>query len=334
MNTKVKSALFLVFGLLVLLAACAPFPGTPRPATPATVAAASPVPAEVAATELPGSATLAASPSATAEPSPTANPSLRFAVIGDFGESGKPEADVARLVRGWDPDIIITTGDDNYPNGSAATIDANIGQYFHEYIFPYTGKYGAGAAENRFFPSLGNHDWNTAGAKPYLDYFSLPGNERYYDFVRGPVHFFAVDSDDREPDGVGSKTVQAAWLQQALAASTSPWNIVYFHHPPYSSGMHTSREWMRWPFAAWGADAILSGHDHTYERLLVDGLPYFVNGAGGNGLYDFPDILPESQFRFNANYGAMLVTATGTDLHFEFYNRSGKLIDQYEVQKP
>ena len=334
MNTKVKSVLFLVSGLLVLLAACAPFPGTPRPVTPSAAAAASPTPAEVATTALPASPTLVASPSSTGEPSPTANPSLRFAVIGDFGESGKPEADVARLVRSWDPDIVITTGDDNYPDGAASTIDANIGQYYHEFIFPYTGKYGPGAAENRFFPSLGNHDWSTAGAQPYLDYFSLPGNERYYDFVRGPVHFFAVDSDEREPDGVGSKTVQAAWLQQALAASTSTWNIVYFHHPPYSSGMHTSRKWMRWPFAAWGADAILSGHDHTYERLLVDGLPYFVNGAGGNDLYDFPDILPESQFRFNADYGAMLVTATGTDLHFEFYNRTGKLIDQYKVQKP
>jgi hypothetical protein len=148
------------------------------------------------------------------------------------------------------------------------------------------------------------------------------------------VHFFALDSDENEPDGVGSRTVQAAWLQQGLAASTSPWNIVYFHHPPYSSGMHGSTTWMRWPFAEWGADAVLAGHDHTCERLLVDGIPYFVNGAGGNELYYFVDILPESQFRFNADYGAMLVTATGTDLHFEFYNRTGKLIDQYEVQKP
>jgi tartrate-resistant acid phosphatase type 5 len=319
-------------GLLILLAACARMPATPLPPTPPT-AAASPTPVQATATALPASPTPHVSMTATAESSPTADATLRFAVIGDFGESGQPEADVAALVHGWNPDIVITVGDNNYPSGKASTIDANIGQYFQDFIFPYAGAYGPGASENRFFPSLGNHDWYTAGAQPYLDYFSLPGNERYYDFVRGPVHFFALDSDENEPDGVGSRTVQAAWLQQGMAASTSPWNIVYFHHPPYSSGMHGSTTWMRWPFAKWGADAVLAGHDHTYERLLVDGIPHFVNGTGGNELYYFIDILPESQFRYNADYGAMLVTVTEANIHFEFYSRTGELIDQYELRK-
>ena len=55
---------------------------------------------------------------------------------------------------------------------------------------------------NSFLPSLGNHDWGTPNAQPYLDYFALPGNERYYDHVQGPVHFFIVDSDPNEPDGI------------------------------------------------------------------------------------------------------------------------------------
>lgn len=319
-----------MLSLLILLAACAHVPATTLPAT--TVASSTPTLA--AATTLPATPTPPASLTATPEPTLTPNLALRFAVIGDFGEDGKPEADVAALVHGWAPDIVITVGDNNYPDGKAVTIDANVGQFYQDFIFPYIGKYGQGAAENRFFPTLGNHDWHTTGAKPYLDYFSLPGNERYYDFVRGPVHFFALDSDENEPDGVGSRTVQAAWLQEGLAGSTSTWNIVYFHYPPYSSGMHGSTSWMRWPFAAWGADAVLAGHDHTYERLSVDGIPYFVDGVGGNELYDFINILPESQFRFNADYGAMLVTATSTDLHFEFYSRSGTLIDQYELKKP
>jgi hypothetical protein len=91
---------------------------------------------------------------------------------------------------------------------------------------------------------------------------------------------------------------------------------------------------MRWPFKDWGADAVLAGHEHNYERLLVDGLPYFVNGVGGGGLYNFGTPLPESQFRFNSDYGAMLVTASETVVRFEFYSRTGKLIDQYELQKP
>jgi tartrate-resistant acid phosphatase type 5 len=274
---------------------------------------------------------------ATQLPVPTDTPQpvgVRFAVIGDFGEGNQAEADVAALVHGWKPDIIITVGDDNYPSGAADTIDAHIGQYYHDYIYPYTGTYGPGAAENRFFPTLGNHDWYSDAAKPYFDYFTLPGNERYYEFTRGPVHFFALDSDSSEPDGVGKTSVQAAWFKQAIAVSTSRWNVVFFHHAPYTSGMHGNTNWMQWPFAAWGADAVLSGHDHTYERLQVDGIPYFVNGLGGGPIYAFPIIVPESQFRYDDNYGAMLVTATTTEMNFEFYNRKGELIDSYKLTKP
>jgi hypothetical protein len=125
----------------------------------------------------------------TETPSPTLT--VRFAVIGDYGLAGKPAADVAGLVKSWDPDLILTTGDNNYPIGSAETIDENVGQYYHEFIYPYKGSYGPGADINRFFPTLGNHDYGVPGARPYLEYFTLPGNGRYYDFVWGPVHFFA-----------------------------------------------------------------------------------------------------------------------------------------------
>src|SRR5262245_34079066 len=144
-------------------------------------------------------------------PAQSAQP-VRFAVIGDYGLAGSNEAAVAALAASWAPDFIITTGDNNYYYGAAETIDRNIGQYYHAYISPYHGSYGPGATTNRFFPVLGNHDWDTPGAKPYLNYFTLPGNERYYDVVRGPVHFFMLDSDPREPDGTKMDSVQAAWL--------------------------------------------------------------------------------------------------------------------------
>src|SRR2546423_11789400 len=118
---------------------------------------------------------------------------VRFAVVGDFGDAGQPEQNVANLINGWQPDFVVTTGDNNYPAGEAATIDVNIGQYYHQFIYPYMGTYGAGASVNRFFPVLGNHDWgnaypNPTGLQPYLDYFTLPGNERYYEFTWGPMH--------------------------------------------------------------------------------------------------------------------------------------------------
>lgn len=275
---------------------------------------------------------------ATLTPSPLYLPYIlappggfRFAVIGDYGYAGQPEADVATLVDNWRSELIITVGDNNYLFGEATTIDTNIGQYYANYIYPYVGTYPSSATSNRFFPSLGNHDWYTAGAQPYLDYFTLPGNERYYDFIWGPVHFFALDSDLNEPDGITFDSIQGQWLQTGLANANSPWKLVYTHFPPYSSAVHGSHPDIQWPFAAWGATAVLAGHDHTYERLLVDGLPYFVNGLGGRSLYGFGEPLPESIIRYNADYGAMLVEATETWITFYFVTRTGELIDSYTI---
>lgn len=255
----------------------------------------------------------------------------RFAVIGDYGDDSDEEEDVADLVKSLNPDFIITTGDNNYPDGEASTIDRNVGQYYHEYIFPYHGDYGPGATTNRFFPALGNHDWHASGARPYLDYFTLPGNERYYEFVRGPVHLFAIDSDVDEPDGRTAGSEQAEWLRRALAASNAPWKIVYFHHPPYSSGRHGSTTAMRWPFKEWGATATIAGHDHVYERLIINDFPYFTNGLGGASRYAFEEILSGSQVRYNAGFGAMLVDASDTSITFRFINRDGDVIDTFTL---
>lgn len=76
----------------------------------------------------------------------------------------------------WGVDFIITVGDNNYPDGEASTIDNNIGQYYRKYIDNYQGTYpGSDPPINRFFPSLGNHDWHQVPPIPYLDYFDLPG---------------------------------------------------------------------------------------------------------------------------------------------------------------
>lgn len=272
-------------------------------------------------------------PSSTVTPSPTATeiPPVRFAVIGDYGLAGDAEKGVANMVLGWAPDFILTTGDNNYPDGAADTLDENVGQYFHTYIFPYLGEYGGGADINRFFPTLGNHDWNTEKGQAYLDYFTLPGNERYYEFTWGLLHFFALDSDTREPDGVGKSSVQGAWLNQALASSNATWNIVFGHYPPYSSGYHGSTDWMQWPYKEWGADVVLSGHDHTYERLDVNGELYFIVGLGGASRYVFLSKHPGSLVRYNQTHGAMLVEATEKKITFSFYAVPGDLIDSYSL---
>jgi hypothetical protein len=256
---------------------------------------------------------------------------VRFAVLGDFGEAGQAEADVAEMVNSWEVDFIVTVGDNNYPNGSAATIDENIGQYYQGYIYPYVGDYGAGATENRFFPALGNHDWRTSSLQPYLDYFSLPGNERYYDVNFGPVHLFVVDSDSMEPDGRTADSVQAQWLQTQMEASTAPWKIVSLHHAPFTSGSkHGDNATLQWPFAEWGATAVLAGHEHLYERVLADDIVYFVNGLGGRKrIYPFGLPREGSVVRYNRDYGAMLVNADERCINFSFIDRSDELIDSY-----
>ncbi len=300
-------------------------------ATPGTITpSATPTITNTPTQTLPPTGTFTPAPSAT--PLPEGN--IRFAVIGDYGDHTQAEADVAALVDSWNPDFVVTAGDNNYPLGGADTIDGSIGRYYQQYISPYLGSYGTGAVVNSFFPALGNHDMDTSLGQPYFDYFSLPGNERYYDFIQGPIHFFIVNSDSREPDGVSSTSVQGQWLQSKLATSTSTWQVLIFHHAAYSSGAHGSSTYMRWPFKEWGVDAVLSGHDHTYERLLVNGLPYFVDGLGGNSAYNFTTTLPESQVRYNSSPGALLVEGNVDQLVFKFYSTTSLLIDSYVLNNP
>lgn len=258
---------------------------------------------------------------------PVSPKGVRIAVIGDYGWSGPAEQQVAELVDSFHIDFVITTGDNNYPHGAADTIDENIGQYFSELIHPYFGSYASSATENRFFPVLGNHDWYTPNAAPYLAYFTLPGNERYYDIVRGDVHFFAIDSDPNEPDGISADSVQGQWLRRGLQNSRAAFKLVAMHHPPYSSGPHGDTPIMQWPYAAWGADLVLAGHDHGYERLEIDGITYVVSGLGGASIYSYGEPVPGSLVRYNTQYGATLIEADSRDLKLSFFNVDGRLID-------
>lgn len=257
--------------------------------------------------------------------------SLRFAVIGDYGFPAQGALDVAAMIEGWDVDFVVTAGDNNYPDGTAETIDLNIGKPYHAFIHPYNGAHGEGATENRFWPSPGNHDWNTGTLQPYLDFFELPGNERYYAIRKGSVEIFLLDSDGAEPDGRTADSVQAQWLQGALAASDATYKLVVMHHPPYSSGDHGNTAEMQWPFADWGADVVIAGHDHTYERLTVDGFPYLVNGLGGAFFYQFGEPIAGSEVRFTGALGAQRVEETAEGLRFEFVTTAGETVDTWTL---
>lgn len=288
-------------------------------------------------------------PSETATSPPPATPPVTFAVIGDYGIDDAHERAVSKLVASWNPAYVIATGDDYYkPAGGKGTgkYDESTGAYYGKWLkdIRTTGsRHPVGKAPvNAFFPAMGNHDYSDATPSPktYLTYFKLPGsdfantsgNERYYDFVQGRIHFFILNSNTQEPAGTSSTSKQAKWLKAQLATSTAQWNVVVDHHPPYSSdSKHGSTRYMQWPFAQWGADVVISGHAHTYERIMRNGIVYFVNGLGGAGRYGFKSPVKGSVDRYRANWGAQKVTATETTLTLEFYNVNGVRKDRFEL---
>lgn len=255
--------------------------------------------------------------SGTPEEPPPADDPIRIAYVGDYGTWGggsNPDTNaqaVADMIAEWNPDYVITGGDNVYDNDSDA-YPRIVGHYYGDFI-----------ADQRFFPIMGNHDWDYGHATEYYDYFDyLPGNRRYYEQPLGAndaIRMFAVNSDWREPDGNSVSSVQATWLAGRLATSSACFDVVVMHNPAVSSSVSGSGPaWgMDWPFASWGAEAVFQSHVHAYERLLVDGIPYFLNGLGGGYValqWNDWSPVPQSQFRFESqsspelHYGAQLIT--------------------------
>lgn len=270
--------------------------------------------------------------------------SLTAAFFGDSGRVGADLDAVATLVRGWTPDIIVHTGDLVYADGGITPLISDfeevVGGWFFDYIGGYNGYCGVGPSVNKFFPVLGNHDWDDGGLANYIDFFQLPlnPNERYYHYKRGPVHFIHLSGyEAEEPDGVAEDSVQGAWAQEVLENSDCPWRIVVVHFPPYTSDVthYPGTTALRWPFKEWGASAVVSGHAHNAEVVKVDGLYYFITGTGGHSLRGFNATpVTGSEFRYNAAYGALKLEATRTQLTWKYYNTSGALLHTVEMTDP
>lgn len=255
-----------------------------------------------------------------------------FAAFGDYGNQSGADA-VAAFVKSRNPDHILSLGDQCYE--ASPSIANQVGN-----------KYGSYVTAKRFWPAIGNHEYSDGcggggGAKGYYSYFALPNNERYYDVVLGNVHLFVLNSNGgtREPHGTTPTSTQGLWLKNKLAGSSAPWKIVMFHHPAFSSGEHGQAKRMQWPFEAWGAHAVLSGHDHNYERIMKDAnrdgvkMPYFVSGLGGAERRLFATIRAGSAARYKDAFGALFITATSTSLNFRFLNLKGSQIDAFTMAK-
>lgn len=284
-----------------------------------------------------------------------------LAAVGDLGSSQVGATHVASLVgsASWQTDFVLALGDNsgaNYAMGSPEWDDV-IGRRYGQFI---KKRSGTGAQTypyqtsdvQRFFPVVGDHDRDisagsaaTGSTAGYVDYFhSDPGTttgrlpagvhdstQSYYDFELpikggpGSVHVFAMDSE-AFAYSADSQASQVEWLRDGLKNSTATWKFVTLHSPPFSSAVHNSNPLYQLPFQQWGAHAVMSGHDHVYERLSVtdagqNNMPYFVNGLGGSTIYPFTaNRAPGSEFRYNQDFGAMRITVSDAEAVFEFFS--------------
>lgn len=268
-------------------------------------------------------------------PPPTLPNAVILGVIGDFGRPTFSAAAVPRLVSSWGVEAVITVGDNNYPIGAADT-------YWRNVILPY----GKWIRQEKYFPALGNHDWGypwDAGWKadeipqfdfiPYLEDYP-PAQGRYYEVVFGEnlVQAFIVDSDAREPDGRSADSIQGRWFKDQLEKSTAKYKLIFMHEPPYSSCMFGSNQTLAWPFKEWGADIVIAGHCHNYERLEVDGFPYIIDGLGGaNDLSGFDYVRPDSLVRYLDSHGAILIEANSDRMEIYFITIFGQVIDNLTI---
>lgn len=208
---------------------------------------------------------------------------------------------------------IYTIGDTVYSDGTP--------QEFTDCFGPTWGRHRA-----RIKPAPGNHDYHTPGAAGYYGYFGpaaspLEANctrdcKGYYSYDLGAWHIIALNSEI----AVGTGSEQEQWLRQDLAAHPAACTLAYWHKPRFSSGEHGNNATYRALWAAlyeYGADVILNGHDHDYERFAPQnplgeadarGIRQFVVGTGGTDQRPFAEIQPNSEVRETDSWGVLQLT--------------------------
>jgi hypothetical protein len=224
------------------------------------------------------------------------------------------------------PTAVLTLGDNQYPNGSLA--------YYRWY---YHLRWGRFKAKTRPIP--GNHEYETPGAAGYFGYFSSaarPAGRSYYSFDLGGWHLIALDSQvDRHAD-----SAQVRWLRADLLRTSKRCILAYWHYPRFTSGGHEGNNLSVAPF--WevlylaGANIVLSGHEHNYERFAPQdpggratphGIRQFVVGTGGASLMPFGLRRPNSQVRRNDTWGVLVLTLHSAAYSWRFVSEDGDVLD-------
>jgi hypothetical protein len=290
--------------------------GSSGSATPSTLSSASSSPIAVAS-----ATTVAASPSApatssspgpaessTPAPSPSGDPVLVGA--GDIASCNLDSDEAtARMIDGT-AGAVFTAGDNAYETGSA--------DEFKDCYDPTWGRF-----KDRTRPAAGNHDWLTKDAQGYRDYFGAAAvnadGKTWYSYDLGTWHIVVLDANCAQVGGCGAETDQGKWLAADLAAHQTTCTMAIWHQPRFSSGDEHGNDPEVDPFwralYAAGADVVVNGHDHDYERFAPQdpdgkadgkrGLREFVVGTGGAAIRGFNAPVANSELRLAVGPGVI-----------------------------
>ena len=249
--------------------------------------------------------------------------SVKFLAIGDTGRGSSEQYELGRVMNEYRKvfpyEFAILTGDNIYGKEKAEDMKAKFEDVYRPIL-------DAGVD---FYASLGNHDESN---QRFYKYFNMNGEE-YFRFKKGGVSFYSLNSnymDKRQLD----------WMEKELSGDDSKWKIVFFHHPPYSSGKrHGSSEDVRVVveplFVKYGVDTVFNGHEHFYERIKPQkGIYYFITGAGGKirgG--DVKENSPFTEKAFDTDLSFMLVEIADDEMHFQVISRTGATVDSGVIKR-
>jgi hypothetical protein len=268
---------------------------------------------------------------------------VRVAVVGDSGSGDENELAVAGVVRAFEPDIFLHTGDMDY----AGDTDKSVFGPFADII-----------TRACFFPCRGNHDMDLV----WDDLFVTPVDKSrettsYYSFDWGDAHFVAVDSNH---DAIAGGA-QASWLDADLTAARAsgrPWLILYLHEPPYTVGSYSKAKRVANEFIPpiadkYAVDLVLSGHDHNYQRTFPvrgdavhdgwqdpefvspRGTVYVVTGGGGGVLYPRIDPAHDDPLMHTFRYAhhAVEMVIDARKLTLRAVSKDGEELDRFTLTK-
>lgn len=193
---------------------------------------------------------------------------------------------------------VFTLGDEQYVQGRLKNFRTQYGPTWGRFL-------------SITHPAPGNHEYQSGGDGFYQYFGKAAGDPRrpYYSLDVGSWHIIALNSECAFVGGCGKGSPQEQWLAADLRARPARCTLAFWHQPRFSSGGHGDSQQYQtfWEdlYTA-GADVILNGHDHDYERFArqtpqavpnVNGIREFVVGTGGKNLRPFHGAKPNSEAR-------------------------------------